>query len=57
MWRIIKGLITGDFHLHKWEVVNTSEVNVYYSIGQDRTVFHDYECKCVHCGKMKCFRL
>lgn len=57
MWRIIKGLITGDFHLHKWQVVRKSNVVGRFPDGREITSYHDYECRCVHCGKMKCFRL
>lgn len=50
MIRLIRFLITGDWHLHEWELIKES----YYSddFGSKWTV---YVCRCKHCGNVKLF--
>lgn len=51
MIRLLKFLFTGDWHLHKWETIETRRVR-----GDDRYVSHTrYYCRCEHCGTIKKF--
>jgi len=45
MIRLIKWLITGDSHLHKWKTVRKIELLTYSK----------YECQCEECGEFKFF--
>ena len=53
MWRLIKGLITGDFHLHSWETVKVTSVEGHPSNGGGR--WDRYTCRCEQCGRIKTF--
>lgn len=52
MLRIIKLLLTGDYHLHQWE----TQYKVQSFDGNDLVGFRVY-CRCKHCGKYKTFDL
>lgn len=48
MWRLLRFLITGDGHLHKWAVIHKgTRIN---ECGQT-TGYHVTQ-KCEHCGKI-----
>lgn len=49
MWRVLKFLITGDWHLHKWIVIETAPCS-----GEDGRWTRRY-CQCEHCGTIKVF--
>ena len=53
MIRLIRFLITGSWHTHKWEI----EGNGYIlsKEGQRRGIL--YNCRCHECGKMKIYNL
>jgi hypothetical protein len=51
MWRLLKFLVTGDWHLHEWETVSTGPLARF---DRDRNVsvkVGDYiNLRCKHCG-------
>lgn len=56
MIRLIRFLITGDWHLHEW--AKDGEVIDYFkypNAGYDRQFRQP--CRCKHCGKIKSFKL
>lgn len=52
MLRIIKFLLTGDYHLHQWETIHKAKI----LIVDDLAGYRIY-CRCKHCGKYKTFDL
>ena len=56
MLRFLRFLITGDWHLHKWETI--ARVSV-YALGKEEGMprNYDYECRCERCGAIKKFRV
>lgn len=48
MIRLIRFLITGDWHLHKYKILDTSDVY----IGRDRPAYRKYTQECEVCGKL-----
>lgn len=55
MIRLLKWLITGDGHLHKWKIIKVQNYTVTSDFG-GRNVGIQYDQQCEHCGKMKTFR-
>jgi hypothetical protein len=45
-------IIIGDFHSHKWEIINKTTV---YSSGAI-IVGYEYIQQCKHCGKLKTYK-
>lgn len=50
MFRLLLGLITGDFHMHKWEVISKATV---YIGPRTRPTHIDYVLQCTVCGNIK----
>lgn len=50
MIRILRFLITGDWHLHKWKTLQSVECE-----DGDGSVWSRYYCKCEICGKHRKF--
>lgn len=50
MLRILQFLLTGDWHIHKWEDIKESQVTTDLP-----SIFTRYYCKCSICGKHKYF--
>ncbi len=50
MLRLLKFLLTGDWHLHRWKTIDEAEASD--ECGQSWT---RYYCKCEICGKHKKF--
>lgn len=57
MIRLIRFLITGDWHLHEWEKP-TTRVAVYDpdNAAGGRPVRFQHEVRCKHCGKVRRFK-
>lgn len=55
MFRLIKGLFTGDFHLHKWKIINKSDYTSRYFNGPNID-FTEYTLQCEVCGHIKVTR-
>jgi len=54
MWRLLKFLVTGDWHLCTWEEVKESDA----VRGETNTLIgHIYYCKCTYWGTMTQFKL
>jgi uncharacterized protein CbrC (UPF0167 family) len=54
MIRILRFLFTDDWHLHEWETIR--EIDIVDGFGQT-PVGYKYECRCVHCGKIRSFKV
>ena len=54
MLRLLKILLTGDSHLHKWTQINLIPT---YAENCKHAISYDYVCKCEHCGKIKSFKV
>lgn len=54
MIRLIRFLITGDWHLHEWEKDGPQlhSLNMW-----DEPVNYRQPCRCKRCGKIKSFKL
>lgn len=54
MLRLIRFLIFGDAHIHKWETLKEIDI-----IGEDSSIpiAKKYVCRCTICGKIKKFRV
>ena len=48
MWRLLKFIVTGDFHLHQWEIQSQNQCS-----GPKRASWTRYYLRCKHCGNMK----
>ena len=55
MFRLLKFLLIGDFHLHKWQVIR--KVDIYDEDCEKAPTGRKYECSCHHCGVIKSFRV
>jgi hypothetical protein len=53
MIRLLRFLITGDWHLHEW--VKIKEENRWQR-GSEHPYRYDHVCKCNICGKVKTFK-
>lgn len=53
MIRLLKFLVTGDWHLHLWE----QKKMVRIKNGAGETVNHELYCECKICGMPKSFRM
>lgn len=53
MLRLIRFLLTGDLHLHKWKTIAKGPI---VDNSRTRTGTY-YECQCEVCGKIKGFSL
>lgn len=54
MLRLLRFLVTGDWHLHEWETIRTVDIVAFCGATPSA---RDYECRCIHCGKIKGFRV
>ena len=50
MLRLIRFLITGSWHEHKWKILVERTVKT-----EDKQQFFLYECQCETCGEIKGF--
>lgn len=50
MIRLLKFLFTGDWHLHKWTIIDQGTVGYC-----GRKTGNRYYCQCEHCGKIRDF--
>ena len=48
MFRFIKFLFTGDWHLHEWEIIGKGDLN-----SRGVTYGRYFHQKCKHCGKLR----
>ncbi len=59
MLRLLRFLIFGDWHMHRWETIR--EVDIYdcgtYNNPNSIPIANKYECRCAICGKIKRFRV
>lgn len=51
MLRIFRFILTGDWHLHSWEIIDKR----YTSVIDTGERFTSYHCRCIHCGTIKVF--
>ena len=58
MIRLLRFLVTGDWHCHEWEIIQGTKTKItdsehsgYMAIGH----IVRYDCKCKKCGKIKFF--
>lgn len=56
MIRLIRFLITGDWHLHKWKTICKVDVYGEFAEADDYPRYNKYDCKCEVCGIHKTFR-
>ena len=56
MFRLLKFLITGDWHLHKWETVEESFFEYHDSNDSLLKQLRLFRCKCSQCGIHKTFK-
>ena len=47
MLRLLRFLLTGDFHLHKWETISNKRCEGDYG------TWTRYYVRCIHCGIIK----
>jgi uncharacterized protein CbrC (UPF0167 family) len=52
MIRLLKFLLTGDWHLHEWEIINEAKLT---SIHNDASKGIKYYLQCKHCGGIKIY--
>lgn len=50
MIRLLRFLLTGDGHMHKWEILHQGSTN-----WRGEKIGSFYECRCSVCGKIKEF--
>lgn len=50
MLRLLKFLLTGDWHLHQWEVISRNGCSDEFGSSWSR-----HYCRCKHCGAIKKF--
>lgn len=50
MIRLLRFLVTGDWHLHRWETIHSVDCSDEYGSRWTR-----YNCKCEICGEHKTF--
>lgn len=50
MIRLLRFLLTGDGHMHKWEIIGVSRQTF-----DGTKVGNCYDCRCSVCGKIKEF--
>lgn len=55
MIRLFRFLITGDWHLHKWEQLRA--VDIFSSDLDERPYGRRYECVCEVCGVIRKFSM
>ena len=55
MFRILKFLITGDWHLCKWEQFERIDVYDPDNVGGN-PIYSKIACVCTICGKLKSFK-
>lgn len=51
MIRLLRFLLTGDGHMHKWEIMSNGS-----RIWRGEEIGNFYDCRCSVCGKIKEFR-
>ncbi len=51
MIRLLRWLLTGDGHSHRWEVIRRGPCTV-----GNKVYGYYYDCRCSICGKIKDFR-
>lgn len=59
MIRLLRFIITGDWHLHEWEKIQEVDIYSIYDDGSTSTrpTKTEYHCKCIKCGKIKNFKM
>ena len=59
MIRLLRFLITGFWHEHKWEIYDTGEVAIWLDDNSTRPMRYvtTYIQKCSVCGKLKSFKV
>jgi hypothetical protein len=50
MFRLLKFLLTGDWHLHKWKIVEKVDTS-----NESGARWKRHYCQCEHCGVIKIF--
>lgn len=51
MIRLLRFLLTGDGHMHRWEIIDQGRRN-----WRGSEIGNYYDCRCSVCGKIKEFR-
>lgn len=51
MIRLLRFLLTGDGHMHKWEILRQGSTN-----WRGEGICNFYDCRCSVCGKIKGFK-
>lgn len=57
MVRLLRFLLLGDAHMHKWERVSKGQIIGRTYTSASGSVGDYYNCQCGVCGKMKIFML
>lgn len=57
MLRLLQFMITGDWHLHEWELVETRRLVIPGGNVDDIAIGEAKNCRCKHCGAWKRFDL
>lgn len=55
MMRLLRFLITGDWHLCKYEIINTATIRYIPAYGNKYIIGDRYILQCNVCGKMKTY--
>lgn len=53
MFRLMRFLVTGNWHIHRWEIVTVHEVVEKKKDGTESIVAFDYVLRCEGCGNIK----